>query len=186
MSRKSAYITATWEGRDKGRTYKITEMPASQAEEWGARLLTAVGRTGLDLPPGMFALGMEVLAYVGIKGLIAMHWEEARPLLEEMMGCVERVPDLGNQNFVRPLVEEDIEEVMTRVRLRDAVIELHVGFSVAAVLSNLTTSRTTAKTEETDSPPADENGDYPKTSPVPSPPPLVGVASRRTRRFKPR
>jgi hypothetical protein len=35
------------------------------------------------------------------------------------------------------LVENDIEEVTTRLRLRDEVLILHTGFSVAASFSSL-------------------------------------------------
>ena len=47
-----------------------------------------------------------------------------------MMTCVAFLPDPARPQVIRQLVETDIEEIATRLRLRDEVIALHVGFSI--------------------------------------------------------
>jgi hypothetical protein len=49
-----------------------------------------------------------------------------------MMACVTLKATAG---VVRALVEDDTEEVSTRLLLRDKLLELHTGFSPAAILS---------------------------------------------------
>ena len=86
-------------------------------------------------------MGMLGIAIMGIRSLAVVPWEVARPLLEEMMTCVQIMPDSRNHAVKRTLIEDDIEEVKTRIKLRDAIMELHTGFSVAAHLSKLKTSQ---------------------------------------------
>lgn len=130
--RKEASITIETPGRDQGKTFVLTEMPASKAEAWGARLMLALSRAGVDVPDGFFEMGMAGVAVMGLKAMGGLSWEVAKPLLDEMMACVRIKVNAG----VRDLIEEDIEEVKTRLRLRDEVINLHLSFSVAAFLSN--------------------------------------------------
>jgi hypothetical protein len=119
--------------RDIGKTYQITEMPASQAEEWAMKAIGAMSRSGADIPPEFLAGGWAVVAMVGLKAIFAASFEDAKPLLDEMMGCVMSVQTAA----VRPMIEEDIEEVSTRVWLRDQVFACHAGFSVIERLSNI-------------------------------------------------
>lgn len=128
--RKETFVTIDAPGRDQGKTYKIIEMAASQAEAWATRLMLCLARGGVDVPPNFLDLGMEGIAYVSIKALAGVAWSDAKPLLDEMMSCVSFVPDLNRAQVVRQLVETDIEEINTRLRLRDEVIALHVGFSI--------------------------------------------------------
>lgn len=131
--RQTKEVTITAEGRDHGRKYLITEMTASQAERWAFRALSAMASAGYDLPPDFAAGGMAVISLIGLKSILSADFDKIEPLLGEMMDCVQSVQAAAT----RPLVEDDIEEVATRVRLRDEVFELHVGFSIAAALSNL-------------------------------------------------
>lgn len=150
--RKVKDVAIELEGRDRGKVFRLTEMPASQAEEWGIRFITGISRSGVDLPDGMDQMGMAGIVFFGLSALSKIEWSTAKPLLDEMMACVQRVEFLasGQQGAVRVLVENDIEEVATRMWLRDQIIELHVGFTVAGVLSSLigTQSRTTPASEE--------------------------------------
>ncbi|MEG4669546.1 hypothetical protein UXP85_25165, partial [Enterobacter cloacae] len=57
---------------------------------------------------------------------------DARPLLDELMKCVQAVPNPADQNIKRPLIDDDTEEVMTRLKLRGEVFKLHVDFLTAA------------------------------------------------------
>lgn len=122
--RKETTFTAE-DGRDKGKQYHLREMPASQAEAWAVRALLAVGRAGIEVPPELAAQGMVGLLAIGYMNLIRIPFEDAKPLLEEMMGCVQAIP---SANVTRPLIEDDIEEVATRLKLRKAVWELHTDF----------------------------------------------------------
>ena len=56
---------------------------------------------------------------------IRLHIFARGPLLDEMMGCIQYAP---SANIKRPLIEDDIEEVTTRLQLRKAVWNLHLDF----------------------------------------------------------
>lgn len=145
--RKEAIVRIDADNRDKGRVYKITEMDASRGEEWATRLLLAIARSGVEMPIGFLAMGWEAIAYLGINALGGLTWADAKPLLDEMMACVQKIEDPSRPEVVRMLVENDIEEVATRLRLRDEVFALHTGFSVAARLSNAISMRLAAQTQ---------------------------------------
>lgn len=126
--RKTQTVTIDREGRDQGKTFLITEMPAVQAERWAMRAFFAMANAGVDLPDDVADAGMAALASFGLRALGAIRWEDAEPLLDEMMGCVAFVPDRAKPEQTRKLMDEDIEEVSTRLELRRAVWELHTGF----------------------------------------------------------
>ena len=136
MARKESTFSAD-SGRDKGKTYLITEMSASPAENWAIRTILAVGNAGLDIPEGLASQGMAGLMAVGYMNLLKIPFESARPLLDEMMGCVQFAP---SATLRRPLIEDDIEEVTTRLQLRKAVWNLHLDFF-------LTESESTSESE---------------------------------------
>ena len=124
MARKEVTFVAD-DGRDKGKTYFITEMSASQAEYWAIRTILAVGNAGIEIPEGLASQGMAGLLSIGYMNLLKIPFENARSLLEEMMGCIQHAPSI---NIKRPLIEDDIEEVSTRLQLRKAVWNLHMDF----------------------------------------------------------
>lgn len=118
--------------RDYGKTFRIREMPAAQAEKWAMRALMTVARTGIDIPEELIGGGMQSVAILGIQAITRVNFDDAEPLLDEMMGCVSVKPDPKNPSIVRPLNgDDDIEEIRTRVKLREEIIKLHVGFSTA-------------------------------------------------------
>ena len=124
MARKESTFVAD-SGRDTGKTFQITEMSASQAESWAFRVILAVGNAGIEIPDNLAAQGMAGLMAVGYMNLLKIPFESAKPLLEEMMGCVQICP---SPNIKRPLIEDDIEEVKTRLLIRKAVWDLHMDF----------------------------------------------------------
>jgi hypothetical protein len=128
MARKVTQYTVTEEGRDKGKVFMLTEMAASKAEAWAARALLALLAGNVQLPAGIERLGFAGLAQVGIRALGGLRWEAAAPLLAEMMDCVQCMPDPSNPNVMRALIETDIEEIMTRINIRQALWELHTDF----------------------------------------------------------
>lgn len=135
MGRKTKEVTIAAEGRDKGKTFILTEMSAVQAEAWAARALGAMARAGFDVPEDWTTMGLLTFKLVGMQAFLAAKWEDIEPLLAEVMACVaikeHAFPD------GRELVEADIEEVATRAHLRDEVLQLHLGFSIAADLMGL-------------------------------------------------
>ncbi|BCH11936.1 hypothetical protein MesoLj131c_61940 [Mesorhizobium sp. 131-3-5] len=126
--RKEIDVTITDDGRDEGKTFHIKEMPATRAEKWAMRALLAVARSGIDLPDDFTSMGMQGIAIMGIKAITKIAFDEAEPLLDEMMECVTFKPNLENPAIVRPLFEGDIEEIATLIQLRQEVINLHIGF----------------------------------------------------------
>jgi hypothetical protein len=127
--RKEATVVIESEGRDLGKIFKIREMSASAAEGWGTRLILALSRAGVDVPENFFGMGMAGVAVMGLKAMGGLSWEVAKPLLDEMMDCIRIQPNPAQPAVVRDLIEDDIEEVSTRLLLRDEVIKLHINFS---------------------------------------------------------
>ena len=117
-------IVEITEGRDVGKKYQITEMSAEAAEWWAFRALQAIA--GADAELNLQA-PLADMAAQGIKALAKVHPDQARPLLDEMMGCVQILVPATQKP--RPLLDGDIEDVKTRFMLRKAVVELHLGFS---------------------------------------------------------
>lgn len=120
-------------GRDKGKVFRITEMPAAAAEEWAMRTIMALTKAGVDIPEG--TSGMAGIAAVAFKAMGVLNFAEVKVLLDEMFSCIACVPDPKHVQLTRALVEDDTEEVQTRLRLRAEVFKLHTGFSVPGALS---------------------------------------------------
>ncbi|KVS07765.1 hypothetical protein [Burkholderia vietnamiensis] len=132
MARKTTNFTAT-DGRDDGKRFLITEMSASQSEEWAARALFAAMSCGVEIPDEVLGAGLAGVAAIGIKALGRVPFEIVKPLFDEMMTCVQYEFEPGRAGGTRALIETDIEEVATRLKLRKAVLDLHLeGFLAAA------------------------------------------------------
>ena len=145
MARKEAIFTAT-DGRDAGKQFLIREMPASRAEAWAIRAMLAMGRAGIEIPEafrqqgfsGLLSIlqsssdsGIEIAAALlaGLKltvftNLLRIPADDAMPLLAEMMDCAQRMESA----VTRALVEDDIEEIQTRLKLRSEIWNLHTDF----------------------------------------------------------
>jgi len=132
MPRKTITYAVTDEGRDKGKVFVLTEMPASQAERWALRAFQALAKAGIDVPDNLAQMGMAGIAIAGVQALSRTPWQEAEPLLDEMFACIQRQPNPQKSAIVRALVEDDIEEVQTRLKLRAELLKLHVDFSTPA------------------------------------------------------
>lgn len=125
MARKQSTVTITADGRDKGKVFVLTEMSASAAEEWAGRALFAMLNAGVDIPDNLAGAGLAGVASLGINALTRVSFDAAKPLLDEMFSCVQIQP---SPNVTRRLIEDDIEEVATRLQLRKAVLDLHLSF----------------------------------------------------------
>lgn len=141
MPRKEKTIVITTEGRDKGKMFHITELPASESEAWAARALFTMMNCGVEIPDDLLAAGLAGIAAIGIKSLSRVPYEMAKPLFDQMMECIAIVPDpkqpLVKRGYggVGPMIEDDIEEVSTRLQLRKAVLDLHLDFFLTAARS---------------------------------------------------
>jgi hypothetical protein len=133
--RKTVNYTVTAANRDQGKTFLITEMSSAQSEEWAARALFTAMNCGVEIPDELLSSGLAGLAAIGVKSLARVPFDMAKPLFDQMMECVQIIPDRANPEFVRPLIDDDIEEVGTRLMLRKATLDLHMDFfRVAAPL----------------------------------------------------
>lgn len=134
MARKQHAIVIETEGRDSGKMFILNEMSATQSEKWAARALLAMAKSGMEVPDDIATGGLAGVAALGIKALGGMAFEDAEPLLDEMFSMVSFVPDPSRPTIKRgygglgPLIEDDIEEISTRLRLRKELFFLHINF----------------------------------------------------------
>ena len=139
--RKSAKIRIGAEGkRDEGKLFLVTEMSAVAAERWGRRAFQALAKSGLDVPDEIANGGLAQIASFGFRAIAAASTDEVDWLMEQLMGCVEFVPDPTKPEIKRggvgqALFDSDIEEYATRLRLQAEAFEISLGFSMAAVRS---------------------------------------------------
>jgi hypothetical protein len=150
--RKHKIVEITAEGRDKGKHFLIVELSAMHAEKWATRAFLAMSRAGIEIPDEALSAGMAGLIGIGVAGLVKLPFEEAEPLLDEMLGCISVVvegqrdpisgrPDSRALRHGDNFNDGDIEEISTLLTLRMEVAELHVGFSIPAALSMLAAAR---------------------------------------------
>lgn len=135
--RKIERFTITSEGRDKGKTFILTEMPADQGERWALKAILALTNTGAAIPEEALGAGMAGLAAVGVQALGMLDSAQVQPLLDELWPtCVRIVPPnekLMPQEII-PGANSQIEEVKTRLEIYRALLKLHTGFSMPAEL----------------------------------------------------
>lgn len=144
MARQTKTVTIDAEGRDKGKAFFITELPASQGEWWAIRAFLAIAKSGFDVPASVMAMGMVGVKVILLKGFANLAAQEAKPLLDELFECIEYIPNPSKSTVKRPLLEDDIEEIPTRWILRMEALSLHSDFFTAA--ANLTSESASAST----------------------------------------
>lgn len=154
MARKTLRVTISAEGRDRGKVFVLHEMPALQAEWWFYRLVAALANAGAKLPDEVLFAGAAgfaalaptlknslVVAMRAIQGLDANAMSQTiKPLLDEMTPCIKWQPPSSPgaqmpEQDIFPGEHSQIEEVATWTKLRFELIQLHVGFSMAAAVS---------------------------------------------------
>jgi hypothetical protein len=133
------------DGRDDGKSFLITEMPAFQAEKWATRatlaLIPRLTREISEEVAEQIAVnpGMLPLERVGLL-LGSIQFPETQALMDEIFeACVQILPDPQ-----RPLPRainlggsQDIFEVATLSYLRSEALSLHSNFTLAAGILNL-------------------------------------------------
>jgi hypothetical protein len=116
-------------GRDSGKAFFITEMPAEQSEDWGCRALLAMVNAGVKIPASAQGMGMMAIASSSLTDLTkGVSWTALKPLLNELMECVQYIPDPKNTKVMRELIADDIEEPLTRLKLKKEVFMMHISF----------------------------------------------------------
>lgn len=130
--RRTVLIPITHEGRDKGKTFKMTEMAASQGERWAIRAFLVLAAAGIEIPDDTVSMGLAGLAQVGMSAFARVNYEDAEPILDDMLKTVKIVPDQHHPEVLRDLIETDIEEISTRLHLRKEFLKLHLGFFTGA------------------------------------------------------
>lgn len=160
MSRKEKIVKAPeFCGRDHelGRTFLLKEWSAARAEKWAIRAGLALNRGGnTQIPMQWSGVGWEGLAVLGINAFLGggMVADEIIPILDELLECVTvirdpKARDAANKIIATPLMDDEIEEIITRGWLRSEVFELHSGFSVAGALSTWFSKVMTRRPEAT-------------------------------------
>lgn len=134
MALKKEIVTIIADNRDKGKVFIVSEMPARPFEKWAVRALTAMGQAGIELPEDVMGLGGMGLAILGFKSLVKIKAEQAEELLDEMFQYFEIQPDPNNPAIKRPIIDSDIEELTTRLKLRLVWWEVQTGFQLAGKL----------------------------------------------------
>jgi hypothetical protein len=144
MPRREKTITITQEGRDKGKSFLMREMPADQGERWANRVILALANAGAKLPEGILDAGMSglsaikgpLLAVMGIRALQGLNYVEIDPLLAEMMAQIQfKPPGPFEAQTLIDGENSQIEEITTRWKLRLEYVEFLMGFSLAGILS---------------------------------------------------
>lgn len=140
MPRRSIDLVIPEDGanRDGGKKYIITEVSAGQAEEWGLRALMALGTSGFIVPQEMADAGLMGAVLIGYQAFMGAREDAVLPLWREMLpACVKYQ---ASEDVLHPYREADIEEVSTRVKLRQKILELHTGFTMAELVLRLQTA----------------------------------------------
>lgn len=129
MARKTTVYLSD-KGRDSGKAFLLTEMPAMQQLKWGYRAFISLVNAGVSLPEGSGDMGMAVLIGIAFQELKkGLEWEQLEPLIDELMECVQYIPNPNDKSIVRRIYENDIEEAMTLFALQSEVIKLHTNFT---------------------------------------------------------
>lgn len=147
MPRKTTQVTITADGRDKGKMFVLREMSSDQAERWFIRLVLALANAGAKVPEGVLFGGAAGFAdmlptlknslVVAIRAIQGLDYSEVQPLMDELTQFIKwqptpyAVPRPPEQEIF-PGEHSQIDEVSTWLKLRFELIQLHVGFSLAA------------------------------------------------------
>lgn len=134
MTRRVKLVLIDGENRDSGKTFRLTEMAARIGEKWAIRAFLALAKSGVELPDGTADAGMAGVASIGFKKLFSnIPFDEAEYLMDEMFKCVRFQNNPNDEEHGhRTMIDDDIEEISTRLKLRLAIFELHTGFSMGA------------------------------------------------------
>lgn len=112
------------EGRDAGKTFKITEMPAFQMDRWATRALIALGKSQKG---GIAALGSMSIQEV-LSAFAELDYENTEPLLQELLECCAFMKDGTSIPLKKDMVDSIVEDWTTLFKLRMDSLKLNIGF----------------------------------------------------------
>lgn len=149
MARAKQTVVIEAAGRDYGKTFTITEMPADQGEHWANRMIVILLTANAKLAQEARDAGMAGLAAIlpsagggrladTLKWLAGVRYDEIKPLLDEQMECVRYIHPGPAGVQPQPIlhgVNSQIEDIATRWELRNKWLELHLGFLLAGAES---------------------------------------------------
>lgn len=121
------------------KKFIVKKMGAYQAEAWLYRAALAIGRNVPDII-GMFKGDRAVL----VKSLLSVDYEQARPLLDELLACCSLVNGEAKVQMGRD-ASAYIADPTTLMKLRIEAAKANFGFFMDGVLSNF---RTNSDTEQ--------------------------------------
>ncbi len=137
--RKSVEIKLEDRGQDL--TFRIEEMPATRLESWIIRAVLLLAGAGLAEAPGRFDL-KEAGAFLAEKGLSVLgrvDYDQAKPLLDELLGCCHRVVGKAEERISPANIDDHIKDVGNLFRLKAEALKVNLGF-LSGGLGNLFSS----------------------------------------------
>ena len=135
MPRRRATIVISLEGRDKGKTFELEEMPVLKSTDWFFQAMMLLSRGGAEVPSNIFSQGPIGFAAMGLgavlTGLGKTPFPEVKPLLNQLLDCVVgfQMP-VGTMMTNREAIMSQVEEATSIFFLYQEVLSLHLGFSL--------------------------------------------------------
>lgn len=134
--RKTKTVVIAEAGRDQGKHFLLTEKTAYPAEIWFGRAMQLAIQSGVDIPANVVAQGAAGFAaiaeFASLQILAAAPFHEVKPLLDELMECIKIIRDPARPEMAFPLIlDTDIEEIQTLIKLQREAIRIHINFSPA-------------------------------------------------------
>lgn len=111
--------------RDENKVYRITEMSAWKAEKIGLKIFFAMSDSSVDIPFDVVNAPLAKMVELGLVAISKIPFHILEPIFDEMIQCVSFVLPNGQS---RNLLQDDIEEYMTILKIRKEVLALHLGF----------------------------------------------------------
>lgn len=135
MSGREVKITLNDNGHDL--TFNIKKMSATQLERWMLRASILLAK-GADIDISDIS-GAKDLIMSGkiLKVLGGLNYEEAAPLLEDLLQCCSRISGGVLAQCTSDTVDDYIKDVRTLFRLRLEVLKLNFGFFTEMAAENL-------------------------------------------------
>lgn len=138
MARKILEVVIK-DGRDDGKKFVIEEMAAIPAAKWAFRAFLAVSRSGKSAIKEALNFDFEdadwhsqatlcELASLGIGIFGAMDFAESEPLIDDLFSCIKIMPDPRQPLVTRQLINDDIEDPTTYLKLQKDAFMLHIDF----------------------------------------------------------
>ena len=144
MARKTKTITLE-KGRDKGKSFLITEMPVTRADKWANKALCNLLKAGIDpkavnvnllintIDPSQEVKidkmgGMLELATLLGRAVGGIPYEILQDLKDELIDeCVQIIPSGGSpRQFLS--IDDELESLLTLESLRKEALLIHIDF----------------------------------------------------------